>query len=292
MKITKVLVTGTDGFIGTHLSKLLTENGFNTVDSDSRGHHKPLDVTNLGQLASTCEDVNAVIHLAGKTSIKSSLRDPYRTYYINYVGALNLLEASRLRGVKRLINVSTYVYGQPRHIPINEKHRINPHTPYNKSKLLAEKLCQFYSSDFGIDIVTLRPFQIYGPGARPESFIPSVIQQIAERGEVSLNGKNVRRDFLFVYDFSVLIVAILNDFPNGYNAYNVGYGKSYTLEKIVKILAKLMNKKIKITYDEAAPSPSGTNILADITKVSDAFDWKPKVTIEAGLKHTIEANLF
>jgi UDP-glucose 4-epimerase len=208
------------------------------------------------------------------------------------MGALNLLEASRLTNVKRLINVSTFVYGQPHDIPIKEKHRIDPHSPYTKSKLLAEMICQYYSCDFDIDVVTLRPFQIYGWGARPDSFIPSVIQQIARKGEVSLNGKNVRRDFLFVDDFVDLIVAILNNFPNGYNVYNVGFGKSHTLEKIAKILADQMNKGIKINYEETNPSPSGTNMQADITKVSEAFRWKPRVTIEKGLKYTLERDSF
>jgi UDP-glucose 4-epimerase len=292
MKVAKILVTGATGFIGKHLCKRLTENGFNIADGRSRSYQRPLDVTDLGQVASACRNVDTVIHLAGRTSIKSSLREPYKTYYINYMGALNLLEASRLMDVKRLINVSTFVYGQPRHIPINEKHRINPHSPYTKSKLLAEMICQYYSSDFDIDVVTLRPFQIYGRGARPDSFVPSVIQQIARRGEVSLNGKNVRRDFLFVDDFVDLVVAILNKFPNGYNVYNVGFGKSYALEKIAKILADQMNKRIKINYEEVYPSPSGTNMLADITKVSEAFSWKPRVTIEEGLKYTLESNSF
>jgi nucleoside-diphosphate-sugar epimerase len=292
MKVAKILVTGANGFIGKHLCKRLTENGSIIADGKSRSNQRPLDVTDLGQLASACKDVDTVIHLAGRASIKGSLRDPYKTYFINYMGALNLLEASRLTNVKRLINVSTFVYGQPHDIPIKEKHRIDPHSPYTKSKLLAEMICQYYSCDFDIDVVTLRPFQIYGWGARPDSFIPSVIQQIARKGEVSLNGKNVRRDFLFVDDFVDLIVAILNNFPNGYNVYNVGFGKSHTLEKIAKILADQMNKRIKINYEEANPSPSGTNMQADITKVSEAFRWKPRVTIEEGLKYTLERGSF
>jgi UDP-glucose 4-epimerase len=290
MKVAKILVTGANGFIGKHLCKRLTENGFNIADGKSRSYQRPLDVTDLGQLASACRSVDTVIHLAGRTSIKSSLREPYKTYYINYMGTLNLLEASRLMDVKRLINVSTFVYDQPYGISINEKHRINPHSPYTKSKLLAEMICQYYSSDFDIDVVTLRPFQIYGPGARPDSFVPSVIQQVARKGEVLLNGKNVRRDFLFVDDFVNLTVAILNNFPNGYNVYNVGFGKSHALEKIAKILANLMNKRIKINYEGAYPSPSGTNMRADITKVSEAFRWKPGVTIKEGLRYTLESN--
>jgi UDP-glucose 4-epimerase len=292
MKVAKILVTGANGFIGKHLCKRLTENGFIIADGKSRSYQRPLDVTDLGQLASACRNVDTVIHLAGRTSIERSLRDPYKTYYINYIGALNLLEASRLTDVKRLINVSTFVYGQPHDIPINEKHQINPHSPYTKSKLLAEMICQYYSCDFDIDVVTLRPFQIYGWGARPDSFIPSVIQQIARKGEVFLNGKNVRRDFLFVDDFVDLIVAILNDFPSGYNVYNVGFGKSHALEKIAKILANQMNKRIKINYEESYPSPSGTNMQADITRVSEAFRWKPRVTIEEGLKYTLERDSF
>jgi UDP-glucose 4-epimerase len=292
MKVAKILVTGANGFIGKHLCKRLTENGSVIADGKSRSNQRPLDVTDLGQLASACKDVDTVIHLAGRTSIKHSLQDPYKTYFINFMGALNLLEASRLTNVKRLINVSTFVYGQPHDIPIKEKHRIDPHSPYTKSKLLAEMICQYYSCDFDIDVVTLRPFQIYGWGARPDSFIPSVIQQIARKGEVSLNGKNVRRDFLFVDDFVDLIVAILNNFPNGYNVYNVGFGKSHTLEKIAKILADQMNKRIKINYEEANPSPSGTNMQADITKVSEVFRWKPRVTIEEGLKYTLERGSF
>jgi nucleoside-diphosphate-sugar epimerase len=292
MKVAKILVTGANGFIGKHLCRRLAENGFNVADGKSRSYRKPLDVTDLGQLASACRDVDTVIHLAGRTSIKRSLRDPYKTYYINYMGALNLLEASRLMDVKRLINVSTFVYGQPHDVPINEKHRINPHSPYTKSKLLAEMICQYYSCDYDIDIVTLRPFQIYGWGARPDSFIPSIIQQIARKGKVSLNGKNVRRDFLFVDDFVDLIVAILNNFPNGYNVYNVGFGKSYALEKIAKILSDQMDKRIKINYEEAYPSSSGTNMQADITKVSEAFRWKPRVTIEKGLRYILKGDSF
>jgi nucleoside-diphosphate-sugar epimerase len=292
MKVAKILVTGANGFIGKHLCKRLTEYGFNIADGKPSSYQSPLDVTDLGQLVSACRNVDTVIHLAGRTSIKSSLRDPYKTYYVNYIGALNLVEASRLMDVNRLINVSTFVYGQSHHIPINERHRINPHSPYTKSKLLAEMICQYYSSDFDIDVVTLRPFQIYGPGARPDSYVPSVIQQIASKGEVLLNGKNVRRDFLFVDDFVNLLVAILNNFPNGYNVYNVGSGKSHALEKIAKILANLMSKRIKINYDEAYLGPSGTDMWADITKVSEAFRWKPRVTIKEGMRYTLDSDSF
>src|SRR5207249_5896542 len=101
-------------------------------------------------------------------------------------------------------------------------------------------LCKYYSHDYGIDIVTLRPFYIYGPLSSPLSLIPSTIQQIKKNGKVLLSRENTKRDFLFVDDFIDLILKILNKFPEGYNVYNVGYGKSNSLEEIIKIIETII----------------------------------------------------
>jgi UDP-glucose 4-epimerase len=208
------------------------------------------------------------------------------------VGTLNLLEFARLRNVRKFIFISTYVYGQPKYLPIDEKHPVDPHSPYNKSKLLAEQLCQNYSHDFGIDVVTLRPFYIYGPGSRSSSFISSAIRQINENGKVLLSGEHTKRDFLFISDFVNLLETILDEFPNGYNLYNVGYGTSHTLREVSEILAKLLNKKkITIYYDNKSRPGDVINMKADISKVSSAFNWKPMVSIDQGLKLMIENSL-
>jgi UDP-glucose 4-epimerase len=289
MKKATVLITGRHGFIGNHLCKYLAEKQIGIIDKDEIKENKSLDVTDLQTLLSINNDIQTIIHLAAKTSIANSFQNPYTTYYTNFVGTFNLLEFARLKNVKKFINVSTYVYGHPRYIPIDENHPVDPHSPYNKSKLLADQLCQFYSRDFDIDVVTLRPFYIYGPGASSDSFISSVIRQIKQTEEVLLNGRGITRDFLFVDDFICLLTMILSKFPRGYNIFNVGSGTYHTLEEVTRIVAKLLDKGFNIQYNKAHTYADVNTMQADITKVSNAFKWKPMVNMEEGLRLTIDA---
>jgi nucleoside-diphosphate-sugar epimerase len=227
--------------------------------------------------------VDAIVHLAAKTSISESFKEPSETYYTNFVGTLNVLEFAKTRNIKKFIYVSTYVYGQPLYLPVDEKHSVNPHSPYNNSKLLAEKICQNYSHYFGINIVTLRPFYVYGPNCRNHSLIPCIIKQIKKNGKVKLSGKKVKRDFLFVTDFVHLIEKILQDFPKGYNIYNVGYGKSYSLNEVAEGLARLFGMEIEIEFFKVT-RPDVSDMVADIRKVSKEFNWKPTIGIKKGLQ--------
>lgn len=293
-KISKILLTGSKGFIGRHLSKRLEEAGITIQTSYSnRGtgveEEHPYDrdygdITKIDKLHSYEEGAEAIVHLAAKSSVPDSFHKPYETYYTNILGTLNLLELARLRNIKKFIFISTYIYGQPKYLPVNEEHQVNPHSPYQRSKLIAEQLCENYSNDFGINVVTLRPFYIYGPNARSYSFISSAIRQIKETGIVSLSGERTTRDFLFVDDFVNLIEAILNRFPIGYNVFNVGYGKSYTLKQVSEFLGRILNKKIIINYDEEMRRGDIISMVADISKVSQAFKWKPSVDLEKGLE--------
>jgi UDP-glucose 4-epimerase len=284
MKINKVLVTGSRGFIGKHLCKSLRENGIRVVTHGKK--RNKLDVTNLGEIL-TIDDVEAVVHLAAKTSILDSMKNPYQTYFTNIMGTLNLLEFARIRKIRKFIYVSTYVYGQPQYLPIDEKHVVNPHSPYNRSKLLAEGLCQNYCHDLGIDVVILRPFYVYGTNSRDRSFIPSIIRQIKKNAIVQLSGEQIKRDFLFVTDFVNLLQVILCEFPNGYNIYNVGYGLSYSLKEVAQSLAKLLDKKITVQFSKTNVADI-TDMKADITKVSKTFKWKPTVDIDKGLRIIVQ----
>jgi UDP-glucose 4-epimerase len=284
MKINKVLVTGSRGFIGKHLCKSLRENGIRVVTHGKE--RNKLDVTNLGEIL-TIDDVEAVVHLAAKTSILDSTKNPYQTYFTNIMGTLNLLEFARIRKIRKFIYVSTYVYGQPQYLPIDEKHVVNPHSPYNRSKLLAEGLCQNYCHDLGIDVVILRPFYVYGTNSRDRSFIPSIIRQIKKNAIVELSGQQIKRDFLFVTDFVNLLQVILCELPNGYNIYNVGYGISYSLKEVAQSLAKLLDKKITVQFSKTNVADI-TDMKADITKVSKTFKWKPTVDIDKGLRIIIQ----
>jgi GDP-4-dehydro-6-deoxy-D-mannose reductase len=289
LKTTSVLITGRHGFIGNHLYKYLTKKQIAIINGDEIEEKKLLDVTDLQTLLSINKHVQAIIHLAAKTSIANSFHNPYLTYYTNFVGTFNLLEFARLRNVKKFINVSTYVYGHPQYNPVDENHPIDPHSPYNKSKLLADQLCQFYSHDFNIDVVTLRPFYIYGPGVSSDSFIPSITRQIKQAEEVTLNDRGITRDFLFVDDFISLLTMILDEFPRGYNTFNVGSGTYHTLEEVTYIVAELLGKEFNVQYNKTNTYADVSTMQADITKVSNTFKWKPMVNIKEGLRLTIDA---
>lgn len=292
----KILVTGSRGFVGRHLCKRLEADGMSVQTTDinlSKAHklpyqYSPVDITQMERLHCIEKDIDIVVHLAAKTSVPISCIKPHETYFVNIVGTLNLLEWARQKNVSNFIYVSTYVYGQPKYLPVDETHQVNPHSPYQRSKLIAEQLCRNYYSDFGINVVTLRPFYIYGPNSRPEYFIPSILNQIVESGTVLLSGKQTSRDFLFVNDFVDLVETILTNFPKGYNVYNVGYGKGSTLEQVSEILGRILDKDIRIKYDEEMRRGDVTNMVADISKVSKDFNWYPNIDLEMGLRLTVD----
>ncbi len=279
----KILVTGHDGFIGTHLVQKLQ--GDFTVVTNSKNNER-LNVLEKSQL-SDLDAVDTVVHLAAKTSIPNSISNPYDTYYTNVVGTLNILDYAVRKKINNIIYISTYVYGHPRYIPINENHPLSPHSPYNKSKMISEKLCKFYSEDNKLNVVTLRPFYIYG-FSHNSSFVSSIIRKVINNEKIVLSRKNTQRDFLYVDDFINLIYKILINFPEGYHVYNVGYGKSYTLEDILEIIGSITNKKIDVQYDSSFRLNDVSEMVADINKVVREFEWKPTINIEEGMRLTID----
>jgi UDP-glucose 4-epimerase len=295
----RIFITGETGFIGSHLSKYLQKSGITVVNNhrinnndknEKELNKNRIDILNKEKLYHLEYDIDAIIHLASKTSVTRSIINPYETYYTNIVGTLNILDFARERRINKLINISTYVYGKPKYLPIDEDHPINPHSPYNKSKVLAENLCENYAKDFGLDIVTLRPFYIYGPSATVSSFIPSIIRQINSDRKVLLSHRNTKRDFLFIDDFMDLVLQIVNNFPKGYNVYNVGFGKAYSLENVVKSIEKIIKTKVSIQYDKSVRPNDIVEMIADITAVSRQFKWRPKTDIEKGLESIFRDN--
>jgi UDP-glucose 4-epimerase len=291
MTTRKVLVTGVYGFLGRHIDKRLETRGIRIL-----GHRKDLisaDVTEMDKLDSfKKQGLDTIIHLAAKSSVSDSFKRPYEVYRTNVLGTLNVLELARLENVKKLIFVSTYVYGRPTYVPIDEKHPINPYSPYHLSKVLAERICESYSEVFGINVVTFRAFNIYGPNSKSHQFIPSIISRI-RNGGVLLSREKTKRDLLYVEDFIDLIERVLDKFPGGYNMYNVGSGECYTASDVCSVLAGLINKKITIRYDEKTKPEDLGDIVADITKVSKKFNWKPSTDLKKGLSKCIgSTNLF
>jgi UDP-glucose 4-epimerase len=286
VNIHNILITGSKGFVGENICKSYLNNKYNLI-TDNQNDKSQKDITKIEYFENFGDKIDAIIHLAAKTSINDSLSDPYETYYINIIGTLNVLEFAKRKNVSNFIFLSTYVYGEPQYLPIDENHPINPHSPYNKSKIIAESLCEDYSKIFGINVVILRPFYLYGYNRKNNTLIRSILDQINTNEIIKLSSDKTSRDFLYISDFIELLNSILNTFPSGYNIYNVGSGTSYTITEISRKIANLLNKKIRICYNGSIRKQDINEMVADITKTSKEFDWKPKIDIDQGLTLTI-----
>ena len=287
VKIHNILITGSKGFVGENICKSYLNKKYN-LTTDNHKDKSQKDITKMEYFENFDDKIDAIIHLAAKTSINDSLSDPYETYYMNILGTLNVLEFAKRKNISNFIFLSTYVYGEAQYLPIDENHPINPHSPYNKSKIIAESLCEDYSKIFGINVVILRPFYLYGYNTKKNTLIRSILDQINTNENVKLSSDKTSRDFLYISDFIELLNKILHKFPLGCNIYNVGSGTSYTITEISRKIANLLNKKIRICYDGTIRIQDINEMVADITKISKEFDWNPKIDIDQGLTLTIK----
>ncbi len=287
-----VLITGHKGFVGFNLAKRLKE-FYDVTNLDdiskpqkNKKNKKNYDITDNSFLTryKNKNKIDIIIHMAAKTSISDSIINPYKTYMTNIIGTLNILEFARIYKIKKIILISTYIFGNPEYLPIDEKHSVKPHSPYNKSKVIAENLCKTFANDYKMNVVVLRPFYLYGKNNKTSSLIPTIINNIENSQKVVLSNKFTKRDFLYIDDFVELVIKILSNFPKGYNDYNLGYGIGTKIEDVVKKISELLNKKTEIKYQKNLRPLDITDMAADITKASSQFDWRPKIDIYEGLE--------
>src|ERR1035437_437628 len=175
-----IAVTGSSGFIGRHLVNTLISNNFNVIELDIDKGFNLLKEENIQRIPK----FDVIVHLAAKSFVPLALKNPWEFYYHNFNITLNVLELARKNNAK-VILFSSYLYGEPEYLPIDEIHPLNPHNPYGHSKLICEKLCKGYNKDFKVPIIIFRPFNIYGPGQNNNFLIPSIIEQL-KGGEISL----------------------------------------------------------------------------------------------------------
>ena len=279
----RILVTGSSGFVGKNLVEELKRHNVGVVTlTDPEGHR--IDVRDW-QKIKKINDIDMVYHLAAKTYVPFSFENPRETYEVNVLGTLNILELSRLRDVEKIVFVSSYVYGQPRYLPIDEKHPVQPTNPYMRSKVLGEELCRAYNNDFGIKCIILRPFNIYGVGQSGDFLIPSIISQL-QGGKIKLKDSEPKRDYIYVSDLLNALIAAGK--CNGYfEIFNIGYGESYSVKEIVDKIVQLYGKDVKINYKNERRKSEIMDVVADIGKAKEKLCWEPKVSIAEGLKRCV-----
>jgi UDP-glucose 4-epimerase len=292
LKGLNALVTGSEGFVGRRLVHALHNQGVSVIPLDVKNGVDLTDGKHLNEYLKKTSSIDIVFHLAAIVFVPYSFEHPQITYITNVAGTLNMLELARLRGVKKFVFASSYVYGPPQYLPIDEQHPLHAVSPYNRSKILAEELCHGYYEDYGVSCAILRPFNIYGQGQSKQFLIPQIINQLPSK-TIVLQDPTPKRDYVYVDDVvsAYMKAAMYNG--TGYDVFNIGSGRSYSVQEVVdKILTLSQGKEVTVTYTHKKREHEIMDIVADIQKAKDKLKWQPTMDIDNGLSKLLkEADL-
>ena len=305
-----VLVTGAGGFIPSHLVEALISRGANVkafVRYNSRGDAGFLNnVTketkaNLEIVAGDLRDPDAVkkavigaevvFHLGALISIPYSYFHPVEVVETNVMGTVNVLMACREVGVERILHTSTSeVYGSALRVPIDETHPLQGQSPYSASKIGADKLVESFYCSYSLPVVTVRPFNTYGPRQSARAVIPAIITQSLAKDVIKLGNLDTRRDFTFVSDtVNGFIKAAEAPSAEG-KTFNLGTGTEVTIGHLAKTIIQLVGRPVEIEIDQKRLRPQKSEVmrlLSDNSYARKEIGWKPEVTLEEGLQQTI-----
>ncbi len=310
----EVAVTGAEGFIGSHLVEALVRRGhrvramvlYNMLSSRGWLEELPADVLDQvdvvfgdvrdpASVRQVVEGAGLVYHLAALGSVPYSYRAPRSFIDTNAIGTLHLLEAVRSCGTPRLVHTSTSeTYGTARSVPISEAHQLQAQSPYAASKAAADKLAESYYLSFGTPVVTLRPFNTFGPRQSARAVIPAIIIQLAAGfRQLRLGALDPTRDFTYVSD-TVQAFLDVGEAPSSAvvgELFNAGTGEDVPIGQLAADIARLMGADAEITEDPQRLRPKDSEVLrlcCDASKLRDRTGWQPAYTREQGLRQTIE----
>lgn len=276
-----VAITGSSGFVGRNLIKVLEAEDFNIVKLDIQNG---FDLTDWEK----CKRQNGfdiIVHLAARSFVPDSFIHPQEFYTSNLVTTINALELARINHAK-FVFFSSYLYGEPQYLPVDESHPLSPHNPYAQSKLIGENICKGYHRDFQVPVTIFRPFNIYGPEQNKSFLLPTIVEQM-KSGKLTLKDPRPKRDFIHVFDIVQAVVAAIKADSNALNTINLGSGKSYSVNEIVDLLVRAYNNKVEVIYSNEYRRGEVMDTVANISQAFSILGWKPSITLEEGLKSLI-----
>jgi UDP-glucose 4-epimerase len=308
----KVLVTGADGFIGSHLVERLVDEGADVrafCMYNSNGSLGWLDTASpevlraidprLGDIRDSrcveaaCEGIDTVFHLAALIAIPYSYTAPESFLDTNIKGTLNLLEGVRRAGCRRIVSTSTSeVYGTPADVPIRETHPLIGQSPYSASKIAADKICEAYYSSFEVPVVILRPFNTYGPRQSTRAVLPTLlVQLLAGKREIKLGSLDPRRDLTYVGD-TVEGFLRAGDVPaiEG-EVIQLGTGRTVSIGELFTTACQVLGVSATVIHDPVRVRPKGSEVevlLSDPSRAKEILGWEARVTLEDGLAKTAD----
>jgi len=307
----KVLITGADGFIGSHLTQGLISRGaqvkafvmynsFNTwgwIDTFTPADKEAVDVVcgdirESDILKHALKDVDIVFHLAALIAIPYSYKSPSSYIKTNIEGTLNLLQTGLDCGVEKIIHTSTSeVYGTAHYTPIDEKHPLQGQSPYSASKIGADMLAESFYRTFNLPVTTVRPFNTYGPRQSARAIIPTLILQMLKGTTIRIGSLHPVRDFTYVSDtVEGFIKAAETNGITG-RVLNLGSNRGISIGELASTLAKIMEKEVTIECEEDRVRPPHSEVnqlICDNQRAQQLIGWQPMVYLEEGLSKTID----
>lgn len=304
----RILVTGADGFIGSHLTEELVRRGhrvrafvlynsFNTwgwLDHSAEEIKRELDVFagdirdphGVRQAMRGCD---VVLHLAALIAIPYSYHSPDTYIDTNVKGTLNVVQAARELGISKVVHTSTSeVYGTARFVPITEEHPLQPQSPYSASKIGADQIAMSFYYAFGTPVSIIRPFNTYGPRQSARAVIPTIITQIAAgKRKIRLGAVSPTRDFNYISDTVRGFIAVAESDKSVGQILNIGSNEEISIGETAKLIAEVMHAGIEIETDEQRLRPASSEVerlLADNTKARELLGWKPEFAGRDGFR--------
>lgn len=305
----RVLVTGAAGFIGSHLTERLVELGANVralVRYNSAGSWGWLDTSPVrddveviagnicdgGCVRNAAEGCDIVFHLAALIGIPYSYYAPASYVDTNVVGTLNVLEAVRHGGVERMVHTSTSeVYGTALRVPIGESHPLQGQSPYSATKIAADKLAESYFRSFGVQVVTVRPFNTFGPRQSCRAVIPTIVAQCLAGDVIRLGNLSPTRDLNYVANTVDGFVRAATSPKAVGQTINLGSGREISIGDLAELICQIIGAPARIDCQQQRLRPEKSEVerlLADNTLARDLLGWSPAVDLEEGLGRTIE----
>lgn len=303
-----VLVTGGCGFIGSHLVELLNSLGAKvkvfvrytssgTLGNLSNSMSKDLeivygDLRNSYVVLQAMKDIDFVFHLASLISIPYSYINPVEYFDVNVNAIMNILNAARELSTELVVHTSTSeVYGTAQTIPINEHHPLQGQSPYSASKIAADKLAESYFLSYTLPVITIRPFNTFGPRQSTRAIIPTIINQLLQGDKLYLGDLTPTRDFLYVKDnIRGFISAVENYDKLLGKTLNVGTGEEISINDLALKIGEVMNKRPEIHVESRKLRPEKSEVrrlCCDATQFKSLTGWAPKYSFEEGLRETV-----
>ncbi|NFI94953.1 SDR family NAD(P)-dependent oxidoreductase [Clostridium botulinum] len=308
----KVLVTGADGFIGSHLCEILLENGYDVrafvyynsfnswgwLDSLDKNKKSKIDIfsgdiRDPNGVREAMKGIDEVFHLAALIAIPFSYHSPDSYVDTNIKGTLNVLQASRELNTKRILITSTSeVYGTAKYVPIDENHPFQGQSPYSATKIGADRIAESFYRSFDLPLTIVRPFNTYGPRQSARAVIPTIITQLlCGEKQIKLGSLTPTRDFNYVKDTANGFLEISKSEKTIGEEINIATSKEISIKDIASEIIRQINKDATIICDEERLRPEKSEVnrlLGSNEKIKRLTNWEPKFTFAEGIKETID----